>query len=98
MLGTFFPVLRSSTAMIFPWPSDHRTVLFDALDIALSYLEAKGLGGARAEEVAGRIILHAYETGTHHKIALANKAIVAVESAWEGNVYELPSVRVMEQN
>jgi hypothetical protein len=66
----------------YPWPTyDVETELSEALDIAMSYLEKSGQAEnyREVESLAATVILSAYRSGVRQRIALANKAIVAVE-------------------
>jgi hypothetical protein len=53
----------------------------DALDIAMDYLERTGQAEdfGYVQAVAMGAILQAFLDGVHHRIALANKAIKAIE-------------------
>jgi len=66
-----------------PWPlSETNPTLEEALDIALEYLEQTGqaLNYVYISRFAARTIKAEWDRGVHHKIALANAAIVEVES------------------
>jgi hypothetical protein len=68
--------------MSFPWPvTDNELVLNDALDLVMRYfdppLDEKDY--ASVEKFAVEIICEEWKAGTRHKLALANKAIRAVE-------------------
>jgi hypothetical protein len=60
--------------------------LEEALEIALEYLEQTGqaLNYVFISRFAARTIKTEWDEGVHHKIALANAAIVAVESEMTG--------------
>jgi hypothetical protein len=67
--------------MRWPWPSiDSDVVLYQALDIAMAYLETAGQEDdhdAMKMRVA-TVILASYDRGVRHRIRLANDAIVAL--------------------
>jgi hypothetical protein len=66
--------------MFYPWPGHHREgVMFEALDIAMNYLRRTGYSEPHIEELAANIIWETYRNGVRHRIALANRAIVAIE-------------------
>lgn len=69
--------------MLYPWPTDADAVLLDdALEIAMGYLELKGLTreyGA-VQKRAADIILEEWRKGARHRLRLSNAAIVAIES------------------
>jgi hypothetical protein len=73
------------------WPKGNDApLLYEALDIAMPYLEKGGIAGrvVNAEELVAAEILDAWRRGVRHKIALANAGIVAAER----QVGMLPSV------
>ena len=66
----------------FPWPvTDDELVLNDALDIVMRYFDPPldQHDYASVERFAADCIFQAWKAGTRHKLALANKAIQAVE-------------------
>lgn len=66
----------------FPWPvTDDELVLNDALDIVMRYFDPPldQQDYASVEKFAADCIFQAWKAGTRHKLALANKAIQAVE-------------------
>jgi hypothetical protein len=68
--------------MYYPWPGHHREgVMFEALDIAMNYLGRRGYAEPHIEELTANIIREAYQNGMRHRIALANRAIVAIEQS-----------------
>jgi hypothetical protein len=84
----------NGAVMFYPWPG-HKLegVLSEALDIAMYYLTRTGQADAHVEALAASVILSAYNQGVKNKIALANKAIVAVErSAKPSEMTELKSL------
>ena len=65
------------------WPLNERNpALEEPLNIALQYLEQTGqaLNYVYISRFAARTIKAEWDRGVHHKIALANAAIVEVES------------------
>ena len=73
--------------MSHPWPLSELNPTFEeALDIALAYLEQTGQASnyVYISRRAARAIKTEWERGVRHKIALANAAIVAVESEMTG--------------
>jgi hypothetical protein len=78
--------LQLSSLMRYPWPFEQPDpVLQASLDIALSYLEAtkQAYPYSMTEVVCARIILDEWLVGSQkcrHRIWLANKAIVAIET------------------
>ena len=81
-------VPRRTTAecvkMPLPWPTtDNEAVLYEALDIAMEYLERTGQAADRdaVEAMAASAVLRSYARGVRHRIRLANDAIRALESA-----------------
>lgn len=74
--------------MQYPWPiAETHTVLQEALDIALDYLEFTGQAFhyAQTEKLCAQIILNAWREGTSHRIKLADCAIVAIERKQRSN-------------
>ena len=68
--------------MSFPWPvTDDELVLNDALDIVMRYFDPPldQQDYASVERFAAEFIFQEWKAGTRHKLALANKAIHAVE-------------------
>ncbi len=68
--------------MSFPWPvTDDELVLNDALDIVMHYFDPPldQQDYASVERFAAELIFQEWKAGTRHKLALANKAIQAVE-------------------
>jgi len=71
------------------WPLNEKNSAFEeALNIALHYLEQTGQATnyMYVSELAARSIKAASDRGVKHKIALANAAIVAVESEMTGDL------------
>jgi hypothetical protein len=69
--------------MRLPWPSiDSDIVLYQALDIAMAYLETTGQRDDHdaMKMRAATLILASYDRGVRHRIRLANDAIVALTS------------------
>jgi hypothetical protein len=70
--------------MPLPWPIiDDEAVLYEALDIAMDYLERTGQAEDHdaVEAMAASVVLRSYARGVRHRIRLANDAIRALESA-----------------
>jgi hypothetical protein len=70
--------------MRLPWPSiDSDIVLYQALDIAMAYLENTGQEHDHdaLKMRAATMILASYDRGVRHRIRLANDAIVALTTA-----------------
>jgi hypothetical protein len=69
--------------MLLPWPiTDSDAVMYEALDIAMAYLERTGRVGdpEAVQAMAASVILSSYGRGVRHRIRLANNAIVALET------------------
>jgi hypothetical protein len=69
--------------MTLPWPTtDDEAVLYEALDIAMEYLERTGQAADHdaVEAMAASAVLRSYARGVRHRIRLANDAIKALES------------------
>jgi hypothetical protein len=70
--------------MTLPWPiTDSDAVLYEALDIAIGYLERTGWADEDDDAIqamAASVILSSYGRGVRHRIRLANDAIVALQA------------------
>jgi hypothetical protein len=80
------------------WPMSCEDPLFqEAMDIAMTYLEKVGILRlfVDAEELVAREVLDAWCRGVRHKIALANAAIVAVETQAGTVPSVFPDVRLV---
>ena len=67
--------------MLLPFPdADSDAMMYEALDIAMAYLEKTGqVGDAEAvQAMAASVILSSYGRGVRSRIRLANNAIVAL--------------------
>lgn len=72
-----------SIKMILPLPdTDNDAVMYEALDIAMEYLEKTGRVGDHeaVQAMAASVILSSFGRGVRHSIRLANDAIVALET------------------
>ena len=69
--------------MVLPLPTtDNEAVLYEALDIAMGYLERTGMPDDydAVQAMAGSAILASYGRGVRHPIRLANDAIRALQT------------------
>jgi hypothetical protein len=72
-----------SIKMILPLPdTDNDAAMYEALDIAMDYLEKTGRVGDHeaVQAMAASVILSSFGRGVRHSIRLANDAIVALET------------------
>jgi hypothetical protein len=62
--------------------ADSDAVMYEALDIAMGYLERTGRVGDReaVQAMAASVILSSFGRGVRHSIRLANDAIVALQT------------------
>ncbi len=69
--------------MFLPFPdADSDAVMYEALDIAMAYLEKTGQAGdpEAVQAMAASVILSSYGRGERNKLRLANNAIIALET------------------
>jgi hypothetical protein len=73
--------------------TDNEAVLYEALDIAMEYLQRTGMPDDydAVQAMAASVILASYGRGVRHRIRLANDAIKALQAPIAAEVRELRS-------